>query len=212
MQPLIVLPGALRVALVIAAVAVAVLIIHLLTGSQRFEKRPGALTIICLVILCLGFAALFALSHGSPDPREIEGFEPFEASDTGSAAALVSDALGMEYSDGESAGRAEVCAMELRYEGGKFVSLTLTARFTGLNPVENGETAVWMRDISVDAAGSVSRGERAADNGAAGVDSEELVSALEGLGIASGTQSVTLKESGGEFTLEISPAAAPAEG
>ena len=87
MQPLIVLPGALRVALVIAAVAVAVLIIHLLTGSQRFEKRPGALTIICLVILCLGFAALFALSHGSPDPREIEGFEPFEASDTGSAAA-----------------------------------------------------------------------------------------------------------------------------
>ena len=91
MQPLIVLPGALRVALVIAAVAVAVLIIHLLTGSQRFEKRPGALTVICLVILCLGFAALFALSHGSPDPREIEGFEPFEASDTGSAAALVSD-------------------------------------------------------------------------------------------------------------------------
>ena len=212
MQPLIVLPGALRVALVIAAVAVAVLIIHLLTGSQRFEKRPGALTIICLVILCLGFAALFALSHGSPDPREIEGFEPFETSDTGSAAALVSDALGMEYSDGESAGRAEVCAMELRYEGDKFVSLTLTARFTGLNPDENGETAVWMRDISVDADGSVSRGERAADNGAAGVDSEELVSALEGLGIASGTQSVTLKESGGEFTLEISPAAAPAEG
>ena len=171
MQPLIVLPGALRVALVIAAVAVAVLIIHLLTGSQRFEKRPGALTVICLVILCLGFAALFALSHGSPDPREIEGFEPFEASDTGSAAALVSTALGMEYSDGESAGRAEVCAMELRYEGGKFVSLTLTARFTGLNPDENGETAVWMRDISVDADGSVSRGERAADNGAAGVDS-----------------------------------------
>lgn len=211
MQPLIVLPGALRVALVIAAVAVAVLIIHLLTGSQRFEKRPGALTVICLVILCLGFAALFALSHGSPDPREIEGFEPFEDTDTESAAALVSDALGMEYSDGESAGRAEVCAMELRYEGGKFASLTLTARFTGLNPDENGETAVWMREISVDAAGSVSRGERATDNGAAGVDSEELVSALEGLGIASGTQSVTLKESGGEFTLEVNPAA-PAEG
>ena len=102
--------------------------------------------------------------------------------------------------------------MELRYEGGKFASLTLTARFTGLNPDENGETAVWMREISVDAAGSVSRGERAADNGAAGVDSGELVSALEGLGIGSGTQSVTLKESGGEFTLEISPAAAPAEG
>ncbi len=77
-----------RLALVIIAVALVVAVIHIVSGSARFEKRAGALTAVCAVILCAGFAALAMLSRGRPDAIELEGFERFASDDTAAAAEL----------------------------------------------------------------------------------------------------------------------------
>ena len=76
MQLSIQLSSTLRIALILLVIASVVLAIHLLTRSEKLRVRT--LSLLCVAALLVGWACLFALSHGNPDPRTLEGFEPFD--------------------------------------------------------------------------------------------------------------------------------------
>ena len=161
MQPGIQFNAMTRIALVIAVVFIVVLIIHLITGSRRLEGRPGRVSIICLALLLCGFGGLAALSQGSPDPGQVEGFVRFEAGDLASAAELMEDAAALEYSDGETGGRVGAAYFDLTFGGdGLFTGLAFTARYDALNPGEDGVYAPWQRTVNVNAEGAVYGTER----------------------------------------------------
>ena len=146
-----------RLALVIIAVALVVAVIHIVSGSARFEKRAGALTAVCAVILCAGFAALAMLSRGRPDAIELEGFERFASDDTAAAAELTEKALESIYIDAGDAMGAELTRFELNCADGEFTRLSLTAAFTE----DEGESPrYWLRTVIVDADGSCRAGSR----------------------------------------------------
>lgn len=98
MQPDIInLTAMTRIALVFVILVVVVFAVHMLTKSKKFENSPVALPLCCLAALIVGFAGLYALSTGGPDPREIADFKPFQDREFDKAAGLLMQAAGSEY-------------------------------------------------------------------------------------------------------------------
>ena len=160
MNPAVNLSGAARIAIILALIFAAVLIIHLIAGSRKLEGRAAYVALCCLAVLCLSGGALLFLSEGSPDPVQIEGFEPFGPEDLSAAASLMEETVSLQYTDGVSEGRAGVAYFDLIFKDGSFDRMALSAEYAALNPDENGEYADWRQAVVVDAEGYIHREER----------------------------------------------------
>ena len=183
MNPAVNLSGAARIAIILALIFAAVLIIHLIAGSRKLEGRAAYVALCCLAVLCLSGGALLFLSEGSPDPVQIEGFEPFGPEDLSAAASLMEETVSLQYTDGVAEGRAGVAYFDLIFEDGSFDRMALSAEYAALNPDENGEYADWRQAVVVDAGGRIyneERGEPA--EGLETIPADALFAALRQLG------------------------------
>ena len=183
MQSSIYLSNATRLILIAAVIAVIVAAIHLTARSEKLQRRRAALPIACLCLLCAGFALLFGLSHGSPDPQEAEGFAPFAPDELSAAAELMGEAISGEYfSPGDAGGRVELNHFDIVFEDGAFDRLALSASFTSLNPDADGSFPWWQRAMAINRDGEIYRFERAGGGGRLdGLPAETALDALRGL-------------------------------
>ena len=183
MNPVVNLSGAARIAIILALIFAAVLIIHLIAGSRKLEGRAACVALCCLVVLCLAGGGLLILSGGTPDPVQIEGFEPFEPEDLSAAASLMEETVSLQYTDGVSEGRAGVAYFDLIFEDGSFDRMALSAEYAALNPDENGEYDDWRQAVAVDAGGRIYKEERGEPaEGLETVPADALFAALRQLG------------------------------
>ena len=130
MQPGIQLSSTVRIALIIAVIAAAVIILHIISRSEKFPRSPRKYTLLCFAVLLAGFAGLFVLSRGGLDPRELPGFKPFAAGELSAAAEAVEDSVALEYSSGEASG-AELTEFGVVFENGEFSRMDFTAALSG---------------------------------------------------------------------------------
>lgn len=152
MQLSINLSSTLRIAIVVLVVVAVVFAIHLLTRSEKLHART--LTLLCALALLLGWACLFAVSHGRPDPRELEGFEPFSTRELSAAGEAMEDAVALEYLDAADASGVRLVSCEMSFVDGEFSHMDFTAAFSG-------GTDSWTRHIDITEDGRAAIGERA---------------------------------------------------
>lgn len=157
MQPDIInLTAMTRIALVFVILVVVVFAVHMLTKSKKFENSPVALPLCCLAALIVGFAGLYALSTGGPDPREIADFKPFQDSEFDKAAGLLMQAAGSEYLDVSMADGVGVSNLTIAFEEGEFRGMNFIGRFPFGEEVRtrsvsvSDDGTVWSYDVEPD--------------------------------------------------------------
>ena len=179
MQPA--LSNTTRLALVIAIIVVVVLAIHMITMGAKNGRKPAVITLCTLVVLLLGFAGLFALSNGTPDPVELEDFSAPAFDDTGAVAQLVREAVGADLLDPDGGVEADISKLDVSFgDDGTFLGMSFYARYG------SGDKS-WTREIDVDAGGRVSISDAAPASDAAWVDAgrvEDAIAALDGSGLS----------------------------
>lgn len=201
MQLSINLSSTLRIAIVVLVVVAVVFAIHLLTRSEKLHART--LTLLCALALLLGWACLFAVSHGRPDPRELEGFEPFSTRELSAAGEAMEDAVALEYLDAADASGVRLVSCEMSFVDGEFSHMAFTAAFSG-------GTDSWTRHIDITEDGRAAIGERAllleTVEGLPAVS--DVASALEGLETAGMLEHLGLPGDGAAtLTVRTVPAA-----
>lgn len=202
MQLSIQLSSTLRIALVILVIASVVLAIHLLTRSEKMRART--LSLLCVAALLVGWACLFALSRGEPDPHTLEGFEPFDAQQLSAAGEALEDAAALEFLDAANAAGARLSAIDISFRDGKFSHMDFTAVFSG------GEDS-WMRNIDVTADGRAIAGGRSLVEADAALPAlSDIAGALARLEEANWTEALGIDASAGSLTLALAPFTASA--
>lgn len=202
MQLSVQLSSTLRIALILLVIASVVLAIHLLTSSEKLRVRT--LSLLCVAALLVGWACLFALSHGNPDPRTLEGFEPFDAQRLSAAGEALEDAAALEFLDAANAAGARLSALDISFRDGKFSHMDFTAVFSG------GEDS-WKRNIDVTEDGQVVAGGRSLVEADAALPAlSDIAGALARLQEASWTEALGIDASAGSLTLTVTPATASA--
>ena len=202
MQLSIQLSSTLRIALVILVIASVVLAIHLLTRSEKLRART--LSLLCVAALLVGWACLFALSRGEPDPHTLEGFEPFDAQQLSAAGDALEDAAALEFLDAANAAGARLSAIDISFRDGKFSHMDFTAVFSG------GEDS-WKRNIDVTEDGQVVAGGRSLVEADAALPAlSDIAGALARLEEANWTEALGIDASAGSLTLALAPSTASA--
>ena len=194
MQLSIQLSSTLRIALILLVIASVVLAIHLLTRSEKLRVRT--LSLLCVAALLVGWACLFALSHGNPDPRTLEGFEPFDAQQLSAAGEALEDAAALEFLDAANAAGARLRALDISFRDGKFSHMDFTAVFSGGEDTEDGQVVAGGRSL--------------VEADAALPALSDIAGALARLQEASWTEALGIDASAGSLTLALAPATASA--